>query len=95
MLALLVEHVLGVRPLADGLHLAPRLLPGLEHASARLRLGAGALTLHVRREAAAGPSARARIGGRLVAERAAGEIDLTGTAHLGDDVDVDIVLPRE
>jgi hypothetical protein len=30
-----------------------------------------------------------------VAERAAGEIDLTGTAHLGDDVDIDVVLPRE
>ncbi len=95
MLALLVEHVLGVRPLADGLHVAPRLLPGLEHASARLRLGAGALTLHVRREAAGGPSARARVGGKLLAERAAGEIDLPGTAHLVDEVDVDIVLPRE
>jgi cellobiose phosphorylase len=95
VLALLVEHVLGVRPRTDGLHVAPRLLPGLDHASARLRVGAGMLTLHVRREAAGAPSARARIGGKLVAERAAGEIDLTGTAHLGDDIDVDIVLPRE
>jgi hypothetical protein len=95
VLALLVGHLLGVRPRADGLHVAPRLLPGLEHASARLRVGAGMLTLHVRREAAGAPSARARIGGKLASERAESEIDLTGTAHLRDDIDIDIVLPRE
>jgi hypothetical protein len=95
VLALLVEHVLGVRPRAEGLHVAPRLLPGLEHASARLRLGAGMLTVSVRREAAGTPSARARVGGKLVSERAGSEIDLTAAPQLGDDIDVDIVLPRE
>ena len=95
VLALLVEHVLGVRPRAEGLHVSPRLLPGVEHASARLRLGAGVLNLSVRHEVAAAPSARARIGGKLVSERAAGEIDLPGSSYLGDDIDVDIVLPRE
>jgi hypothetical protein len=95
VLALLVEHVLGVRPRAQGLHVAPRLLPGLEHASARLRLGAGTLTLHVRREAVRTPSARASIGGKRAAENAGGEIDLPGTLHLTNDTDIDIVLPRE
>ena len=95
VLALLVEHVLGVRPRMEGLHVAPRLLPGLEHASARLRLGAGMLTLHVRREAGATAFARARVGGKIVAERATGEVDLPGASHLGEDVDVDIVLPPE
>ena len=33
MLALLVDHILGVRPEADGLRLRPRLLPGLDHAA--------------------------------------------------------------
>ena len=37
---------------------------------------AAMLTLHVRREAAGAPSARASVGGKLVAERADGEIDL-------------------
>jgi hypothetical protein len=95
VLALLVEHVLGVRPEADGLRVAPRLLPGLDHASGRVRLGSGMLTVNVRREHAAAPSARARVSGRLVAERAAGEIDVPRAAALGDEIDVDIVLPCE
>jgi hypothetical protein len=95
VLALLVGHVLGVRPEADGLRVTPRLLPGLDHASGRMRLGAGMLTVNVRRERATAPSARATIAGRLVAERAAGEIGVPHAAALGDEIDVDIVLPRE
>jgi hypothetical protein len=95
VLALLVEHVLGVRPEADRLRITPRMLPGLDHASGRMRLGAGVLKVNVRRERAAAPSARARISGRPVAERAAGEIDVPRAAALGDEIDVDIVLPCE
>jgi len=70
-------------------------LPGLDHASGRVRLGAGVLEVNVRRERAAAPSARARVSGRLVAERAAGEIDVPRATALGDEVDIDIVLPCE
>jgi len=95
VIALLVENVLGVRPRADGLHVAPRLLPGVEHASARLRLGTGTLTVNVTRDAVRMPSARARVDGTLAAERPAAEVDVPRAPHRDGDVEIDIALLRE
>jgi hypothetical protein len=95
MLALLVGHILGVRPEADDLTVRPLLLPGLDHAAGRMRYGSGILTVNARREAGRTPVARVKIAGRLVAERASGEVSVAGGSSLGDDIEIDIVLPRE
>lgn len=50
---LFVHHILGVRPGARGIHIRPRLLPGLQHVEARLPIGSGwlDLTLHANESA--------------------------------------------
>lgn len=95
MLALLVEQILGVRAQADGLTVRPRLLPGLEHAAGRMRYGSGTLDVKVSREAGQAPLARVKVGGRVVAERASDDVSLPDALTTADEVEVEIVLPRE
>jgi hypothetical protein len=95
MLALLVEQVLGVHPGADGLTVRPLMLPGLDHAAGRLRYGSGTLDVKVSREAARTPVATLKVDGRIVAERRSGEVSLPDASTTVEEVEVEIVLPRE
>ena len=95
MLALLVEQILGVHPEAEGLTVRPLMLPGLDHATGRMRYGSGTLDVTVSREAARAPLARVKVAGRIVAERRSGEVSLPDASTIGDEVEVEIVLPRE
>ncbi len=95
MLALLVEQVLGVRARAGGLTVRPALLPGLDYATGRMRYGSGTLDVKVSREAARAPLTRVTVGGRVVAERARDVVSLPDAPMTADEVEVEIVLPRE
>ena len=94
MLALLVEQILGVRAGADGPTVRPALLPGLDYAAGRMPYGSGTLDVKVSREAARAPVARVKVGGRVVAERVSGEVAVPNASASGDEVEVEIVLPR-
>jgi hypothetical protein len=54
---LLVNHVLGVRPGADGVHVRPRLLAGLQRVEARVPVRDGWLRLDLRADASAAAAA--------------------------------------
>jgi hypothetical protein len=95
MLSLLVEHILGVRLEAEGLAVRPRLLPGLDHASGRMPYGAGTLAVDVSREAARTPMARVKVAGRVMAERRSTEIEVPDGSAPGDDIEIEVVLPRQ
>ena len=58
MLALLAEHILGIRPEAEGLRLRPLLLPGLDHAACVMPYGGGRLSVNVSRDATDAPAAK-------------------------------------
>lgn len=63
IVTLAVHHLLGVRPDGEGVTIRPRLLDGMDGATARLTLNGHVLELNIRR---GGGASRARAGGREV-----------------------------
>jgi hypothetical protein len=47
IIRLSASHILGIRPAEDGVHVRPRLLPGIDHLGARLRVRRMALRLDI------------------------------------------------
>ncbi|MGD8451540.1 MAG: hypothetical protein PVJ57_06950 [Phycisphaerae bacterium] len=88
VLRFFIHHLLGVRPGYAELLLRPRLLAGLEHVEARLRLRGHALRIDVRR-ARAGEKAEMIIGGKPQPYTPAGARVPLPTA----DLDVQVIVP--
>ncbi len=89
ILTFFIHHLLGVRPRRDGLELRPRLLAGLDEASAALAVRDKRLHLSVRRaraneaeHALVGGARQPLVGGRLWLEPFAGDLSVEiVTAH--------------
>jgi hypothetical protein len=91
MLALLVGHVLGVRPQTGALRIRPRLLPGLDHLAGHFRYGDGWVEFRVASDPHWGaPLARLRIDGGRLAETVADQVVIPAGA--GEAI-VEFVLP--
>jgi hypothetical protein len=69
---LFVQHVLGIRPEADGIRVTPRLLAGMRSVDARIPIRRGWLNIELRADAAAPP------GGSFLVPYQAGEATLIG-----------------
>jgi len=95
LLALAVEQVLGLRQETGGMRIAPRLLPGLDHASALIHVSGGEFCLRVERERRSRPLARLNIDGRPIRETTEGEAIIARAALRGAAVDLEILLPSD
>ena len=91
LLALLVDHILGIRPEEEAVRVRPRLPPGLDQARARLQIGGTWVQLEVTRDPQlASPVARVRSEGGPTVEARTDELLLQ---MVPGHITVEILLP--
>jgi GH15 family glucan-1,4-alpha-glucosidase len=95
ILALGCEQVLGIRHETGSLCVRPHLLPGLDHAAARVPMCGGELSLRVSRERRPRPVTRLNVDGRPVRETADVSASIARAALRGTAADLEIVLPTD
>ncbi len=95
VVALGAEQVLGIRHETGGLRVRPHLLPGLDHAAARVPMCGGELCLRVSREPRPRPTTRLIIDGHPVRETRDREAVVARAALRGAAADVEIILPAD
>jgi hypothetical protein len=95
VLALGTEQLLGIRHDAGGLRVSPHLLPGLDHASARVPMCGGELCVRVSRERRSRPVVRVTVDGRPERETAEREALVPRGVLRGGVVDLEMVLATD